>query len=105
MFILLTLFTMLVILTIFLIVGVASAGAAFLIVFGDIVVAIVFIVMLIKHILKKRSKQNFDERSQGLLSFEKEKHVYGAYDYQGYGHSLVTYIYNLSVSYYEETSD
>lgn len=56
MFILLTLFTMLVILTIFLIVGVASAGAAFLIVFGDIVVAVVFIAMLIKHILKKRSK-------------------------------------------------
>ena len=55
MFILLTLLTMLVILTAFLIVGVASAGAAFLIVFGDIVVAIVFIVMLIKHILKKRS--------------------------------------------------
>ena len=56
MFILLTLFTMLVILTIFLIVGVASAGAAFLIVFGDIVVAVVFVAMLIKHILKKRSK-------------------------------------------------
>lgn len=56
MFILLTLFTMLVILTAFLIVGVASAGAAFLIVFGDIIVAMVFIVMLIKHILKKRSE-------------------------------------------------
>ena len=98
MFILLTLFTMLVILTIFLIVGAASAGAAFLIVFGDIVVAVVFIVMLIKHILKKRSKQHFDERSQGLLSFEKENENDRGIDaYKGHYRHLVIYIFDLFV--------
>lgn len=100
MFILLTLLIMLVILTAFLIVGVASAGAAFLIVFGDIVVAVIFIVMLIKHILKKRSeKQYLDRRSQGLLSFERRNHVYCSYDHQDHYHGLVAYIYDLSVSY------
>lgn len=57
MFILLTLIVMLTILAIFLIVGVASAGAAFLIVFGDLVVAIAVIMWIIKRSIQKRMRK------------------------------------------------
>ena len=57
MIIILTLLTMLVILISFLIVGVASAGAAFIIIFGDVLVAIGFIMYLIHYISKKRKEK------------------------------------------------
>lgn len=54
MFILLTLAVMFIILTLFMVIGVASAGAAFLIVFGDVVVAIAVIVYVMKRIIAKK---------------------------------------------------
>lgn len=57
MIIILTLLTMLVILVSFLIIGVASAGAAFIIIFGDVLVAIGFIMYLIHYISKKRKEK------------------------------------------------
>lgn len=54
MFILLTLAVMFIILTLFMVIGVASAGAAFLIVFGDVVVAIAVIVYMMKRIIAKK---------------------------------------------------
>lgn len=54
MFILLTLAVMFIILTLFMVIGVASAGAAFLIVFGDVVVAIAVIAYVMKRIIAKK---------------------------------------------------
>lgn len=54
MIILLTLITMVIILTAFVIVGLATAGASFIIVFGDVVVAIAIIAWLINLMIKKR---------------------------------------------------
>lgn len=57
MIIIVTLLTMLAILVSFLIIGVASAGAAFIIIFGDVLVAIGFIMYLIHYISKKRKEK------------------------------------------------
>lgn len=56
MFILLTLIIMLGLLIAFLVIGVASAGAAFLIIFGDVVVCALIIFWMIKRIAGKRLK-------------------------------------------------
>lgn len=57
MIILLTLITMVIILAAFVIVGLATAGASFIIVFGDVIVAIAIIAWLISLILKKRKSK------------------------------------------------
>ena len=56
MIILLTLITMVIILTIFIIVGLATAGASFIIIFGDVIVAIAIIALLIKRLINKRKE-------------------------------------------------
>lgn len=56
MIILLTLITMVIILTIFIIVGLATAGASFIIIFGDVIVAIAIIAWLIKRLINKRKE-------------------------------------------------
>ena len=56
MIILLTLITMVIILTAFVIVGLATAGASFIIIFGDVIIAIVIIAWLIKKLIDKRKE-------------------------------------------------
>lgn len=56
MIILLTLITMVIILTVFVIIGLATAGASFIIIFGDVIVAIVIIAWLIKRLINKRKE-------------------------------------------------
>lgn len=56
MIILLTLITMVIILTVFIIIGLATAGASFIIIFGDVIVAIVIIAWLIKRLINKRKE-------------------------------------------------
>lgn len=56
MIILLTLITMAIILTIFVIIGLATAGASFIIIFGDVIVAIAIIAWLIKRLINKRKE-------------------------------------------------
>ncbi len=57
MIIILTLITMVIILAAFVIVGLATAGASFIIVFGDVLVAIAIIAWLISLIIKKRKNK------------------------------------------------
>lgn len=57
MIILLTLITMVIILAAFVIIGLATAGASFIIVFGDVLVAIAIIAWLISLIVKKRKNK------------------------------------------------
>lgn len=54
MIILLTLITMVIILTVFVIIGLATAGASFIIIFGDVIVAIVILAWLINKLINKR---------------------------------------------------
>lgn len=56
MIILLTLITMVIILTAFVIIGLASAGASFIIIFGDVIVAIVILAWLISKLINKRKE-------------------------------------------------
>lgn len=56
MIILLTLITMAIILTVFVIIGLATAGASFIIIFGDVIVAIAIIAWLIKQLINKRKE-------------------------------------------------
>lgn len=56
MIILLTLITMVIILTAFVIIGLATAGASFIIIFGDVIVAIAIIAWLIKKLIDKRKE-------------------------------------------------
>ncbi len=56
MIILLTLITMVIILTVFVIIGLATAGASFIIIFGDVIVAIAIIAWLIKRLINKRKE-------------------------------------------------
>lgn len=57
MFIIATLITMIVMLIAFLIIGIACAGASFIVVFGDVLVAIVLIWLLVKYLIKKRGEK------------------------------------------------
>lgn len=57
MILFITLLIMALILTIFAIFAVSVGGAAFIIVFGDVIVCIVLIVWLLKHLSKKNKKQ------------------------------------------------
>ena len=56
MIILLTLITMVIILTAFVIIGLATAGASFIIIFGDVIIAIVILAVLISKLLRKRKE-------------------------------------------------
>lgn len=56
MIILLTLITMVIILTVFVIIGLATAGASFIIIFGDVIVAIVILAWLISKLINKRKE-------------------------------------------------
>lgn len=56
MIILLTLITMVIILTVFVIIGLATAGASFLIIFGDVIIAIVILAWLINKLINKRKE-------------------------------------------------
>lgn len=56
MIILLTLIMMVIILTVFVIIGLATAGASFIIIFGDVIVAIAIIAWLIKRLINKRKE-------------------------------------------------
>ena len=54
MIILMTLITMVIILAAFIIIGLATAGVSFIIIFGDVLIALAVIVWLISLIVKKR---------------------------------------------------
>lgn len=56
MIILLTLITMVIILTAFVIIGLATAGASFIIIFGDVIIAIVILAWLINKLINKRKE-------------------------------------------------
>ena len=56
MIILLTLITMVIILTVFVIIGLATAGASFIIIFGDVIIAIVILAWLINKLINKRKE-------------------------------------------------
>lgn len=56
MIILLTLITMVIILTAFVIIGLATAGASFIIIFGDVIIAIVILAVLINKLINKRKE-------------------------------------------------
>lgn len=56
MFILSILVIMLIMLVAFIIIGLASAGASFIIIFGDVIVAIGVIGAIIWYLIKKRCK-------------------------------------------------
>ena len=55
----------------FIVFSVSVLGATGIVLFSDIIVCIVFIVMLIKFIIKRRKKIN--RSPQGLLSFSPQK--------------------------------
>lgn len=57
MILLIILALMLLVLATFMFVAVGIGGAAFIVVFGDVIVCAVFIVLLIKHLTKKRTKK------------------------------------------------
>ena len=56
MIILLTLITMVIILTAFVVIGLATAGASFIIIFGDVIIAIVILAWLISKLINKRKE-------------------------------------------------
>ena len=56
MIILLTLITMVIILTAFVVIGLATAGASFIIIFGDVIIAIVILALLISKLINKRKE-------------------------------------------------
>lgn len=56
MIILLTLITMVIILTAFVVIGLATAGASFIIIFGDVIIAIVILAWLINKLINKRKE-------------------------------------------------
>ena len=55
MILLAVLILMLLFLVIFTVFAISVGGATFIIIFGDVIVCITFIVLLIRHLIKKRS--------------------------------------------------